>query len=118
MSKALTTSSRWLAAAALLGLAASAFAAGGDVGQTTKQATNWIAIGMFVAFVAGTDPRTMTFARVCPAPPIPGSLARLPAGRHETVAGQALGGDAALWAASDGIWLGLPGGVVKRLAAA
>ena len=54
MSKAMTTSGRWLAAAALLGLAASAYAAGGDVGQTTKQATNWIAIGMFVAFVAGT----------------------------------------------------------------
>ena len=54
MSRTLTTSSRWLAAAALLGLAASAFGAGGDVGQTTKQATNWIAIGMFVAFVAGT----------------------------------------------------------------
>ena len=35
MSRTLTTSSRWLAAAALLGLAASAFAAGGDVGQTT-----------------------------------------------------------------------------------
>lgn len=70
-----------------------------------------------VSYVAGNDPKTMTFARVCPTPPIPGSLARLPAGRHEAVAGQALGGDAALWAGSDGIWLGLPGGTVKRLAA-
>jgi cation/acetate symporter len=31
-----------------------AFAAGADLGTTAKQATNWIAIGMFAIFVAGT----------------------------------------------------------------
>jgi cation/acetate symporter len=31
-----------------------AFAAGADLGQTTKQATNWTAIGMFGVFVVGT----------------------------------------------------------------
>ncbi|WP_228488088.1 cation acetate symporter [Rhodocyclus gracilis] len=31
-----------------------AFGAGADLGQTTKQATNWVAIGMFTAFVALT----------------------------------------------------------------
>lgn len=39
--------------AALL-LSANAFAAGGDLGQAVKQATNWTAIGMFVVFVIGT----------------------------------------------------------------
>jgi len=41
---------------ALLGLMAcgAALAAGGDVGETAKQTTNWTAIGMFAAFVAGT----------------------------------------------------------------
>lgn len=41
---------------ALLTLAAcgAAMAAGGDVGDTAKQTTNWTAIGMFAAFVAGT----------------------------------------------------------------
>ncbi len=41
---------------ALLALlvAGAAFAAGGDVGEATKQATNWTAIVMFGAFVAGT----------------------------------------------------------------
>ena len=40
----------------LLGLlgASVAFAAGADLGQTTQQATNWVAIGMFGAFVAIT----------------------------------------------------------------
>jgi cation/acetate symporter len=40
----------------LLALAASSavMAAGGDVGDTAKQATNWTAIGMFATFVAGT----------------------------------------------------------------
>jgi cation/acetate symporter len=40
----------------LLGLlvAGAALAAGADLGQTTKQATNWVAIGMFGAFVAIT----------------------------------------------------------------
>jgi cation/acetate symporter len=43
-------------AALLLGLcaASTALAAGADLGQTTKQATNWVAIGMFAAFVAIT----------------------------------------------------------------
>ena len=42
-------------AAALLSLfAGAAFAAGGDMGQTTKQATNWTAITMFGIFVVGT----------------------------------------------------------------
>jgi cation/acetate symporter len=42
--------------AALLALAASsaALAAGGDVGEAAKQATNWTAIVMFGLFVAGT----------------------------------------------------------------
>ena len=41
--------------AAFLALAAgTAFAAGGDLGQTTKQATNWTAIIMFGAFVIAT----------------------------------------------------------------
>ena len=31
-----------------------AMAAGGDLGEAAKQATNWTAIGMFAAFVAGT----------------------------------------------------------------
>jgi len=40
---------------AVLALAAgAAFAAGGDLGQTTKQATNWTAIIMFGAFVIAT----------------------------------------------------------------
>jgi cation/acetate symporter len=40
----------------LLGLlvAGAALAAGADLGQTTKQATNWVAIGMFGGFVAIT----------------------------------------------------------------
>ncbi|OYT85633.1 MAG: cation acetate symporter [Burkholderiales bacterium PBB6] len=42
-----------LGVAALLA-AGAAFAAGADVGQAAKQATNWTAIGMFAAFVAGT----------------------------------------------------------------
>ncbi|MDZ7855646.1 cation acetate symporter [Sphaerotilus sp.] len=41
---------------ALVGLlgAGAALAAGADMGQIAKQATNWTAIGMFAAFVAGT----------------------------------------------------------------
>ena len=41
---------------ALVGLvaAAGAHAAGADMGQAAKQATNWTAIVMFGAFVAGT----------------------------------------------------------------
>ena len=41
--------------AALLALAAGAVhAAGGDVGEAAKQATNWIAIIMFTVFVVAT----------------------------------------------------------------
>ncbi|MYL84866.1 hypothetical protein GTA51_17270 [Desulfovibrio aerotolerans] len=71
-----------------------------------------------VVHVAGTDPKKMTFARVSPVAPLPGSVASLPAGRHPRVAGQDLDGDAAIWAATDGIHLGLPGGRVRRIAAA
>ncbi|MDD2884765.1 MAG: cation acetate symporter [Dechloromonas sp.] len=38
----------------LLALAGGAWAAGADLGQAEKQATNWTAIMMFAAFVAGT----------------------------------------------------------------
>ncbi|MDD2408950.1 MAG: cation acetate symporter [Tepidiphilus sp.] len=41
-------------ALALLAITGVAFAAGGDLGQTVKQETNWIAILMFVAFVGLT----------------------------------------------------------------
>ena len=42
--------------ALLIGLLAAgvALAAGADLGQTTQQATNWVAIGMFGGFVAIT----------------------------------------------------------------
>ena len=43
----------FILAAGLL-LAGAALAAGADLGQTTKQATNWVAIAMFGAFVAIT----------------------------------------------------------------
>jgi cation/acetate symporter len=46
--------SKYLGAMALLALAGGALAAGGDLGQVEKQATNWTAIIMFGAFVAGT----------------------------------------------------------------
>ena len=39
---------------ALLALPIFAMAAGADMGQVDKQETNWVAIGMFAAFVAGT----------------------------------------------------------------
>ncbi len=42
------------AALALFGLAGAACAAGADLGQAEKQATNWTAIIMFAVFVAGT----------------------------------------------------------------
>ncbi len=45
---------RIFAALALTTLAAGAFAAGADLGQAQKQATNWTAIGMFAAFVIFT----------------------------------------------------------------
>ena len=43
-----------LAAVAALTVAGGAIAAGADLGQTAKQATNWTAIAMFGIFVAGT----------------------------------------------------------------
>ena len=45
---------QWLAGAAALAATAPVLAAGGDVGNAAKQATNWTAITLFVAFVAGT----------------------------------------------------------------
>ncbi len=45
---------RVLAGTAALLLAGAALAAGGDIGQVDKQATNWTAIGMFGIFVVGT----------------------------------------------------------------
>ena len=45
---------RSLALIALLAAAGAALAAGADLGQAEKQATNWTAIGMFGAFVAAT----------------------------------------------------------------
>ncbi|MDP3636738.1 MAG: cation acetate symporter [Azonexus sp.] len=41
-------------AVALLAAAGAVYAAGADLGQSEKQATNWTAIIMFVAFVVGT----------------------------------------------------------------
>jgi cation/acetate symporter len=49
-----TTLLRIGAALALLASVGAAFAAGADLGQAAKQETNWTAIGMFGAFVAGT----------------------------------------------------------------
>ncbi len=43
-----------IALLSLLGVSFGAFAAGADLGQAVKQATNWTAIGMFVAFVVAT----------------------------------------------------------------
>ena len=41
-------------ALATLPIAGAALAAGGDLGQTDKQPTNWVAIIMFAIFVAAT----------------------------------------------------------------
>ncbi len=41
-------------ALALLAATGAVYAAGADIGETVKQATNWTAIVMFAAFVAGT----------------------------------------------------------------
>ena len=43
-----------LAAIAALAVAGAALAAGADLGQSVKQATNWTAIAMFAVFVGGT----------------------------------------------------------------
>lgn len=45
---------RIVTAGALFAASASSFAAGGDLGQAVKQATNWTAICMFIAFVIAT----------------------------------------------------------------
>ena len=45
---------RLLTLFALFGVAAAVYAAGADLGQAAKQATNWTAIGMFGAFVVAT----------------------------------------------------------------
>ena len=45
---------QFLAANALLAASASCFAAGADLGQAVKQATNWTAICMFMLFVIAT----------------------------------------------------------------
>ena len=45
---------RYALVAALAAAGAAAYAAGADLGQTQKQATNWVAIGMFGIFVLGT----------------------------------------------------------------
>lgn len=45
---------RILTLLALFGVSAAVWAAGADLGQATKQPTNWTAIGMFGAFVMGT----------------------------------------------------------------
>ena len=50
----MTRCKQFLAALALSGLAGAALAAGADLGQAEKQATNWTAIIMFGLFVAGT----------------------------------------------------------------
>jgi cation/acetate symporter len=54
MRRALHRAGLALIALALLTLGAGAFAAGADLGQAAKQATNWTAISMFGAFVIGT----------------------------------------------------------------
>lgn len=50
----MTNTKRILAAVALLAAAGAAYAAGADLGQAEKQATNWTAISMFGAFVVFT----------------------------------------------------------------
>ena len=54
MTVASTTLRRVLTLASLFGVSALAWAAGADLGQATKQPTNWTAIGMFAAFVIFT----------------------------------------------------------------
>ena len=50
----MTRTQKILSALALFVLPILAIAAGADMGQVEKQDTNWVAIGMFAAFVAGT----------------------------------------------------------------
>ncbi|HEY8907751.1 MAG TPA: cation acetate symporter, partial [Rhodoferax sp.] len=49
-----TTTRQLLTLLALFGVSAVAWAAGPDLGQAQKQATNWTAISMFVIFVVMT----------------------------------------------------------------
>ena len=48
------SNAKLLGGLALALLSSVALAAGGDLGQAEKQATNWTAIAMFGIFVAGT----------------------------------------------------------------
>ena len=52
MSRISENSRRLLTLAALFGVSAAVYAAGADLGQAQKQATNWTAISMFAIFVA------------------------------------------------------------------
>lgn len=54
MSRLPTMARRALTLLALAGVSVAAWAAGADLGQAEKQATNWTAIGMFGLFVLGT----------------------------------------------------------------
>ncbi|MEO8123494.1 MAG: cation acetate symporter [Burkholderiales bacterium] len=54
MSRFSNTTRRLLTLGALFGVSAVVYAAGADLGQVQKQATNWTAIGMFGAFVLFT----------------------------------------------------------------
>ncbi len=54
MSRLSTLARRAFTLLALFGVSAAVWAAGADLGQAEKQATNWTAIGMFALFVMGT----------------------------------------------------------------
>jgi cation/acetate symporter len=54
MSRFTTPKRQLITLAVLFGIASVAWAAGADLGQAQKQATNWTAIGMFAFFVAVT----------------------------------------------------------------
>ncbi len=54
MNRLSNTTRRLLTLAALFGVSAAVYAAGADLGQAEKQATNWTAIGMFGVFVLFT----------------------------------------------------------------
>ena len=54
MNPAIRNTLRALLPLAAATLSAGAFAAGADLGQADKQATNWTAITMFALFVVGT----------------------------------------------------------------
>jgi cation/acetate symporter len=54
MSRLPTLARRAFTLLALFGVSAAVWAAGADLGQAEKQATNWTAIGMFALFVMGT----------------------------------------------------------------